>query len=108
MLAFIRVARREKGRRGNPINRYSSTLKCGNDCRVRFRPNFFFFATLVERAARSTPRHKDGVIDIADFQKPGMPRERNERGTACRSTWNLSISRLRQPRTYADTERASS
>lgn len=65
MLTSTRVARREKGRRGNPMNRYSSTLKCGNDCVL----DRIFFTTPVERAARSTPRHKGGRNRYCRFSK---------------------------------------
>lgn len=92
MLTSTRVARREKGRRGNPINRYSSTVKCGNDCVLG---RIFFTTPWNARHARR-PATKADVIDIADFQKPGMPKERNERRTACRSIWDLSISRSRK------------
>lgn len=42
----------KKGRRRNPINRYSSTLKCGNDCRALSAE---FFSHLCGSVARSTP-----------------------------------------------------
>lgn len=60
--------------------------------------------------ARSTPR-KDDVIDIADFQKLGMPggeREKNERGTMHVDLGFKYLKIARQPGTYADTGRASS
>ena len=109
MLTFkpCRLARKKKDRRRNSINRYSSTLKCGNDCRALYDR---IFSTTLWNARHAWRRHKDGVIDIADFfESQGG---RSKRGIACQGLprdfkYFRIMRRLRRAtQTYADTERA--
>jgi len=103
MLTSIRVARREKGRRWNSINRYSSTLKCGNDCRARSRTNFFPQPHGTRGTLDAPPQRRRnrycGFLKTRDVEKEKW--ERN-----CTSIY-LEFKYLKIAGTYADTVHAS-